>query len=162
MLLCWLRTQHHPAHSAQVAPAHSDTLLRHVQARHAVTSPVGERSRAWGIIVPTLHSEKSLIRAALDKSGLVAAAGQVRALHDAALRMGAQERGGEHRGASCLVGVHASCRPAKVSLMSIACHITLQAAHLLVLCLQGCVGLCNLGNTCFANSILQVRRCSQA
>lgn len=114
MLLCCLsgfnRTQHHPAHSAQVAPAHSDTLLRHVQARHAVTSPIGERSRAWGIIVPTLHSEKSLIRAALDKSGLVAAAGQVRALHDAALRMGAQERGGEHRGASCFVGVHAGMR----------------------------------------------------
>ena len=72
-----------------MALAHSDDLPRHVQARHSATSPVGERSRAWRIAAPTLHSEKSLIRAALDKSGLVAAAGQVGALHDAVLRMGA-------------------------------------------------------------------------
>ena len=90
MVCCWpsgfYNTQHQPAHNAQVASAHLDNLVERVQARHAGTSPVGERSRAWRITAPTLHSEKSLISAALDKSGLVAAAGQVGALHDAVLQ----------------------------------------------------------------------------
>ena len=168
MVCCWLsgfhNTQHLPAHSAQVASAHLDNLVERVQARHAGTSPVGERSRAWRITAPTLHSEKSLISAALDKSGLVAAAGQVGASARCSAPVGREEGGGGGGGIMlCRCPCwHASCSTAEVSLMSTACHIQSIQAHPLVLCLQGCVGLCNLGNTCFANSILQVRSCPQA